>query len=128
MKMLSGTLSYVYVNVNCRGSGASIAAVRARPQPLPALPLERIDLREHGGNILALLIEHGAPRGEHLQELDQLLPLSPGWLIQIEQLPDLRQGKAKPLTPQDQLDADPLALGIDPPFPARRGESSPSPS
>src|ERR1700693_832013 len=114
--MFSRTLAYVYVNVNYWGSGASIAPIRPWPQPLPALPLERVDLREHGGNVLALLIEHGAPRGEHLQELDQLLPLTLGWLIQIEQLPDLGQRKAKPLAPQDQLDADPLALGIDPPF------------
>src|ERR1700688_5051300 len=97
--------------------GTSIAPVRAQSQTLPALALERVDLRQHGGDVLALLIEHGAARGEHLQELDQLRPLALRRLVQIEQLADLGQRKPEPLASQYQLDAHPLALGVDAPAP-----------
>src|SRR5712675_2069554 len=57
---------------------ASSVPIRSRPQPLPALPFQRIDLREDDGDVLLLLIEHGAPLGKDLQEFDQLRPLPPG--------------------------------------------------
>src|ERR1022692_992264 len=66
-------LYYVYVNVNLRCS-TSNAPVRAQPQAFLALTLQRIDLRQHGGNILLLLIEHGATQAKYLQEFGQLSP------------------------------------------------------
>src|SRR5436190_3748556 len=103
----------------------SPAAIRRRPQPFSAYPLERVDLRQNDGDVLPLLIQHRTPFGEHLQEFDQLDSLTLGRFVQIEELPDLPQGKAEPLAAQDELDAHALALGVDPPFarPARRDQT-----
>ena len=96
----------------------SPAAIRRRPQPFSAYPLERVDLRQNDGDVLPLLIQHCTPFGEHLQEFDQLDSLTLGRFVQIEELPDLAQGKAEPLAAQDELDAHALALAVDAAAPA----------
>src|ERR1022692_4891759 len=125
-KRFALALPYSTLRLRKRQSLAiSNAPVRDGSQAFPALAFEHIDLRQHGGNILALLIEHGAARGKDLQEFEQLRALALGRLIKIEQLADLGKGKSEPLATQDQLDAHPLALGVDAPAPrpARREQS-----
>src|ERR1700682_6353582 len=60
----------------------SLVTVHTRTQPLSALPLEAIDLGQDNGDVLLLLIEHGAPCGKHLKEFDQLRPLALGCFVQ----------------------------------------------
>src|SRR5271169_6614737 len=80
-----GIVNDVYVNVNSAsgraGARLPVAAVRAVPQALAALTLERVDFLEHDRDVLLLLLEHGAALGKHLQELDELRALAAGCRI-----------------------------------------------
>src|SRR5712691_9733202 len=112
------TLLYVYVNVNhpsrLPGPGGRPAAPCAH-EDLARLALERADLGEHLLDLFTLALELLAAGGERGDELLQLRPLVRRRIVEFQHLVYLGEGEAEPLPAQDQLQAHPVALGIDAP-------------
>src|SRR6267378_7748017 len=84
-------------------------------QELPRLALEAADLPQHLVDFLALALELLAAGGERGDELLQLRPLVRRRIVELQHLVYLGEGEAEPLPAQDQLQAHPVALGIDAP-------------
>src|SRR6185369_6640204 len=122
------TIYDVYVNVNRSGTPRAVSrrtVARTSAQALAALPLERLDLREHDRNVFPLLLEHCSARRQHFEKLYQLRAFAPADVVQVEKLADLGQRQPQPLAAQDELDSHPLALPVDARLPgaARRQQA-----
>src|SRR5437899_9580364 len=112
------TLLYVYVNVNHASRLPRPGGRPAAPcadEDLARLALERADLGEHLLDLFALALELLAAGGERGDELLQLRPLVRRRIVELQHLVYLGEGEAEPLPAQDQLQAHPVALGIDAP-------------
>src|SRR5258707_15577973 len=90
-------------------------------QELARLALEAADLPQYLVDFLALVLELRAAGGECGDELLQLRPLVRRRIVELQHLADLGEGEAEPLAAQYQLQAHPVALGIDAPRAVARG-------
>src|SRR5258708_6531143 len=104
------TLHDVFVNVN--PLLRALPAFPHTPPPPATNALPRGDLPPHRIDVLALLQEHRAAIGQHLQELGELRPLVAGGGIDVEELANLGKRETEPLAAEDELDPRPLALAI----------------
>src|SRR5260370_27518796 len=86
-----------------------------RVQELARLALEAADLPQHLVDFLALVLELRAAGGERGDELLQLRPVVRRRIVELQHLAYLGEGEAEPLAAQNQLQAHPVALGIDAP-------------
>ena len=53
------------------------------------------------------------PLARDLERLRHLRVLSVAQIVEVQQLPNLLQGEAEPLAAQDQLQASPIAFGVE---------------
>src|ERR1700704_3587976 len=84
-------------------------------QELARLALEAADLPQHLVDFLALVLELCAASGERGDELRELRPLVRRRIVELQHLAYLGEGEPEPLAAQDQLQAHPVALGINAP-------------
>src|SRR5258706_4864908 len=84
-------------------------------QELARLALEAADLPQYLVDFLALVLELFAAGGERGDELRELRPLVRRRIVELQHLSYLGEGEAESLAPQYQLQAHPVALGIDGP-------------
>src|SRR5258706_8566199 len=90
-------------------------------QQLARLALEATDLPQYLVDFLALVLELRAAGGKRGDELRELRPLVRRRIVELQHLSYLGEGEAEPLTAQYQLQAHPVALGIDAPRAVARG-------
>src|SRR5258706_9824783 len=90
-------------------------------QELARLALEAADLPQYLVDFLALVLELRAAGGKRGDELLQLRPLVRRRIVELQHRADLGEGEAEPLAAQYQLQAHPVALGIDAPRAVARG-------
>src|SRR5258706_9364098 len=90
-------------------------------QELARLALEAADLPQCLVDFLALVLELRAAGGKRGDELLQLRPLVRRRIVELQHRADLGEGEAEPLAAQYQLQAHPVALGIDAPRALARG-------
>src|SRR5713226_3980367 len=84
-------------------------------QELARLALEAADLPQYLVDFLALMLELRAAGGKRGDELRELRPVVRRRIVELQHLAYLGEGEAEPLAAQDQLQAHPVALGIDAP-------------
>src|SRR5258706_8469064 len=90
-------------------------------QELARLALEAAALPQYLVDFLALVLELCAAGGERSDELRELRPLVRRRIVELQHLAYLGEGEAEPLAAQYQLQAHPVALGIDAPRAVARG-------
>src|SRR5258706_10624817 len=90
-------------------------------QELARLALEAADLPQYLVDLLALVLELRAAGGKRGDDLRELRPLVRRRIVELQHLADLGEGEAEPLAAQYQLQAYPVALGIDAPRAVARG-------
>src|SRR6266481_9552370 len=94
-------------------------------QELARLALEAADLPQYLVDLLALVLELRAAGGKRGDELRELRPLVRRRIVELQHLAYLGEGEAEPLAAQYQLQAHPVALGIDAPRAVARGAEQP---
>src|SRR5258706_7256093 len=90
-------------------------------QELARLALEAADLPQYLVDFLALVLELRAAGGKRGDELRELRPLVRRRIVELQHLAYLGEGEAESLAAQYQLQAHPVALGIDAPRAVARG-------
>src|SRR5258708_28391335 len=90
-------------------------------QELARVALEAADLRQYLVDFLALVLELRAAGGKRGDELRELRPLVRRRIVELQHLAYLGEGEAESLAAQYQLQAHPVALGIDAPRAVARG-------
>src|SRR5258707_10452806 len=94
-------------------------------QELARLALEAADLPQYLVDFLALVLELRAAGGKRGDELRELRPLVRRRIVELQHLAYLGEGEAEPLAAQYQLQAHPVALGIDAPRAVACGAEQP---
>lgn len=95
------------------------------PAPPPAVALDRRDLVEQRIDVAALQLELAAAVLERLDEPRELPAVALARIVEVEDLADLGEREPEPLAAQDQLDAGPLALAVDPRLAGAPGREQP---
>ena len=81
-------------------------------QKIPALLLECSNLAQYRLDILALLLENGAPPFQYLKEAFDLKLFVLGGVVQVDQLTDFRQREPEALAAQGKLEANLVAVAV----------------
>jgi len=83
-------------------------------QKIPALFLERSNLAQYRLDILALLLEGGAPPFQYFKEPFDLNLFVLGGVVQVDQLTDFRQREPESLAAQSKLQANLVSVAVNP--------------